>query len=1414
MRSKKILKIKSIFMLFFILVFLSGSILTVSADETDRSAGNSSDEQYRMGGGYSATGQLEGVGYTSVVYDATNGLPTSDANWINCSKDGYIWIGSYAGVMRYNGASFERLEAKDGITSGRSIYEDLDGRIWIGTNDNGAVMIDGENRRQYTDIDALPSSSVRCFAEDENGFIYIGTTNGVAYADSQGELHLVDSPELNGKIITRLVETSDNFVYGNTTDGDVFRIQDGKLESFYTSKEVGIDMITAIYPDPVHNKRVYYGSERSIIYYGYYGDNISLFQKISVDPLERSDWITMACDRIWISSQEQIGYLDSENNIKVLNNLPVNNSISMLTADYQGNIWVASSRQGVMKIVTNNFRNIFEEAGLEESVINSTCKRGEELFVGSDVGLKIIRSDMKEVNNELTRFLDGTRIRCIMKDDKETLWISCYTNDIGLVSYSPFREIKIYNTDKGLISNKIRCTSLASDGRILVGTGDGLSIIKDGEIVKNAGASETISNTVFLTVEEGSDGEVYAGSDGDGIYIIGDNKETRLGKESGLTSDVILRIKRDKTRGLYWIVTSNSLQYLKAGKIYTVTSFPYNNNYDIYSADDGNMWILSSYGVYVLPTRQLIEDNVTDYKLYTIANGLTGAVTANSFSERDSDGNLYISCRNGVSQVNINHYFEKAPAIELNIESVLFNDTQIKPDENGNYILPAGNGRIQITPAILNYSMTNPLVKLFLKGEEESGMTALQSNMSSLEYTGLHYGDYELYLQVLDETDGKIISEKIFGFTKKPMLLELLVVRIMGIALLVFLAGIIVWRVMTGTVISRQYDEIRAAKEEAERANSAKSRFLANMSHEIRTPINTIMGMDEMILREDATGVPKPYFMSVINYALDIKNATDSLLSLINDLLDMSKIESGKFNLVEQEYDVTDMLRSIVTMIRVRANAKDLTFDLDIDQSLPSRLYGDMSKVKQIVLNLLTNAVKYTEFGGFTLKVLMEEMTNETCRIRFSVKDTGIGVKEEDMEKLFTAYERLDEKKNSAIQGTGLGLDISRRFAEMMNGSLWCESEYGKGSEFILLLDQKIVDQKPIGEFAEHDDSVKGPYVPQFIAPDAEILVVDDNVMNLAVIKGLLKSTKMFVTTVESGEECLEKIKYGKFNVVLLDHMMPGMDGVETLERIREDYPDLPVYALTANAAAGEEFYKSKGFNGYLSKPIDSMVLEKTILKHLPEEIVMKPVDETRAPELEEIPENMKWIYDIKSINVDEGIKNSGGIASFIFSVKLFYDTIDNNAEVIEKAYKEKDILLYTVKVHALKTSARIVGDAALSCLCAELEEAGNKKNMEFIDDNTYNMLAEYKEYKEKFAPLNEDEEQGDKDPIDEDELKDAYSALKEVIPQMDYDSVEMIISQVTEYALLKEDDDFFKELQKKLKAFDWDGMESMINEK
>ncbi len=417
----------------------------------------------------------------------------------------------------------------------------------------------------------------------------------------------------------------------------------------------------------------------------------------------------------------------------------------------------------------------------------------------------------------------------------------------------------------------------------------------------------------------------------------------------------------------------------------------------------------------------------------------------------------------------------------------------------------------------------------------------------------------------------------------------------------------------------KQLIGIRLEANEAMHASEAKGQFLANMSHEIRTPLNGILGMDEMIIRETRQS-------SIKKYALDIKSAGNTLLSLINDILDLSKIEAGSFEIKPAEYSTASVLNDIINITRHRAVGKDLEYIFEVDPGLPSGLCGDEIRVRQVMLNIINNAIKYTQEGHVKIEVSSENLRlSETEGINLIVKvsDTGMGIKKEDMEKLFSSFQRLDEEKNRNIEGTGLGLHITRRLVEMMDGRVEVESEYGEGSTFTLILPQKVTDPQPIGDFSEA--------VKRFIsnmeveeatlyAPKAQVLVVDDNEMNLGVMEGLLRESAMKIVLAGSGKECLEKVKETTFDVILLDQMMPEMNGEETLNIMRECdmIGQTPVIALTADAIMGaRESYIAKGFTDYISKPVKYDQLEETLKKYIPKEKQLeRPAQDAELPTL------------------------------------------------------------------------------------------------------------------------------------------------------------------------------------------------------
>ena len=397
--------------------------------------------------------------------------------------------------------------------------------------------------------------------------------------------------------------------------------------------------------------------------------------------------------------------------------------------------------------------------------------------------------------------------------------------------------------------------------------------------------------------------------------------------------------------------------------------------------------------------------------------------------------------------------------------------------------------------------------------------------------------------------------------------------------------------------------KVEEAKEEAVLANQAKGRFLAQMSHEIRTPINAVLGMDEMILRESNEA-------NIKEYAGDIHDAGQLLLSIVNEILDLSKIESGKMEIVETEYDLNKLVEDLTAMISLKAQSKDLMFILDVDKKLPVHLYGDDVRIRQILTNLLTNAIKYTNSGNIRLDIY-GKVQDDTVTLSCTVSDTGIGIKEEHLASLFDEYKRIEDDSNHYVEGTGLGLNITMRLLNLMGSHLQVQSEYGKGSKFFFELKQKVRDSVTIADYLEEKkhSQTKQHWNGSFIAPDARILVVDDNAINRKVFVKLLSYTQIQIDEAESGFECLDKMKEHRYDIVFLDHMMPEMDGTETLQHIKDmiDYPSekAVIIALTANALVGaKNQYISEGFDDFLSKPIILKDAEEMILHYLPSHLV------------------------------------------------------------------------------------------------------------------------------------------------------------------------------------------------------------------
>ena len=710
------------------------------------------------------------------------------------------------------------------------------------------------------------------------------------------------------------------------------------------------------------------------------------------------------------------------------------------------------------------------------------------------------------------------------------------------------------------------------------------------------------------------------------------------------------------------------------------------------------------------------------------------------------------------------------------------------------------------------------------------------------------------------------------------------------------------------------------AYEALEKSENMKSDFLANMSHEIRTPMNAVIGMAEMALREDLPPTARDY----IN---QIKDAGKSLLTIINDILDFSKIESGKMDITEVDYEPMSMLYDVSNIIMTRLKDKDVELVLDVAPNIPNKLWGDNIRIKQVILNLANNAAKFTSHGKVVIKMECDKMTPDEISIHICIEDTGIGIKKEDMEKLFQSFQQVDSKRNRNIEGTGLGLAISKNLLTLMNGSIWVESEYEKGSKFSCVLPQRIVDDTPSigvkdpgsvtivglisnpyireglcddaaklgvkdvrllaakdltdfseGErvfmFIEHpmfsevvedyvrnhpnitavllidfdarvehnipnllvlkkplfalnlamilngeevrfsDDEAENEF--DFIAPDAKVLIVDDNAVNLTVAEGLLEPLRMQVDTAGGGKEAIEQISKEHYDIVFMDHMMPEIDGVEAthiIRRLHPEYDDVPIIALTANAVEGtKEMFCREGMNDFVAKPIELRLMVAKVRQWLPVEKIQKSHDVMGANKNVKEAENID--LEIGDLNIKFAMEFLVSEALFWKVLKVFYNSIDKKSKLIKSYVEQEDWTNYTVEVHALKNSAKQVGAISLSEKAEALEKAGNARDLATIRNNTDEMLEQYVAYLPVLEPYCREEDENseqNKENITADILREFFTQMKAAVDDLDMDRMEQVIQEMGRYYYEEQQYELFKQLREASEEMDVDRCEAIL---
>ena len=743
--------------------------------------------------GIAAQAAEYGADYEAAPFTSKDGLPSAEVNAVAQTKDGFIWVGTYSGLYFYDGIKFEKTNLNDKIKNVMTLFVDSKNRLWIGTNDSGAICFDPDsgNTQVFDSSKGLPADSVRSIKEDKNGNIFVGTVLSLAKIKPDGTIK--NYAEWEKVTYAQSLELMpDGSIVGVTNSGLLFMVKNDLL--IYSGNYTKGNNI--IYRNVVlTDDFLLVGTSSNFIdRYRQNGEKLEYVDQLS---LSNGSFLNkMVYDKgvngVFYCCEKGMGFLDLKTKrSQDMSKNSFSDAISDICIDDQNNIWVSSSKQGLLKYARTPFYNMLNGSSAAGSVVNTVIINNNTLYVGTDNGLELIDlKTNKELRNGYQGMLDNERIRNIYVDSKENTWISTYGSH-GLIRVDNLGQIKnLIELNPSLKGYKFRSVKELKDGRIVAASNTGLTFIKDDKVVGSIGRPNGLNNQFILTMEEKEDGTILAGTDGDGIYIIrNDTVAGHIGKDEGLDTLVVMRIV--KCSGGYLYVTSNALYYDNGEKIKRLDNFPYSNNYDIFITQDKECWITSSAGLYIVSEEKLLKDEKYSCTLLNDRWGLNTTFTANSWNTSNDDM-LYLCCTDGVRRISTKHYDSINAEFQMRLRSIDAGGEIIR-ENDGKWVIPATSERIQFNVAVNNYSLSNPRVHYYLEGSKDPGITCYQNEITPLSFTNLPYGDYKLHIELLDELTGDVQRREVIDIEKKAMMYERLYFRMYLLLVCVAFVMYIIW---------------------------------------------------------------------------------------------------------------------------------------------------------------------------------------------------------------------------------------------------------------------------------------------------------------------------------------------------------------------------------------------------------------------------------------------------------------------------------------------------------------------------------------------------------------------------------------------------------------------------------------------
>ncbi len=683
--------------------------------------------------------EAEVENYTPVLYDVHSGMPFSEARAVAQTPDGFLYVGCYGGLLRYDGREFYRYDDVLGV---RDLLADSRGRLWVAAD--GLRLLEQGELRRFGMAEGLPSETVNSLTEDSRGTIWAATSAGLAFVSREGAVGLAEDERLSAAVESVCALGGDR-VYGCTKAGDVFVLENGAVEVYLPASSFP-EGVSCVYPDPDSPGEAYLATLGSAVYHGRLDAPLSALERISIPGLTRLNVLYKAEERLWAGADNGIAWIDAEGQAHVLDHIPLTSTVHGILCDREGDLWFASTRQGLMKLAPNIFTDISGSSDMGERVVNSTWKKDGLLYVATDTGLVVLDESGHTAHTPVSELLSAARVRAVKEDREGSLWFCCFDAN-ALVRLSKDGEIRVWNRDNGLAANYVRTVFERADGTLAVLESVALDLIRDGEIAMRIDGSRGFPGSGVLSVGESDDGTLYLGTNGDGVYVVRDGQAQPFEGPCDVASGVILQLKNDPGRDIVWVLSSNAVAALADGEIRIRRDFPQAHIYDMLFAPDGGLWLLGANGVYYIDGASVENEGGADYLFYSASTGLTHMTTANSRSYVSPEGDAYIACTDGILGMNVSRKSNDHIDLMFTVPWLEADGARILPGEDGGFTVPGRTKRLTVCCYALSYALGDPELSYCLEGFDKGSETVTRSGLRQVTYTNLPGGTYRFVMQ-------------------------------------------------------------------------------------------------------------------------------------------------------------------------------------------------------------------------------------------------------------------------------------------------------------------------------------------------------------------------------------------------------------------------------------------------------------------------------------------------------------------------------------------------------------------------------------------------------------------------------------------------------------------------------------------